>query len=157
VGLRRPTLLPRPVKSNSYDKHSLVIIALQLFRFYEGLLHRVEHDPLLTEKFPLWFEIGRIFNTDTVLIPPNFLPPDPKTGLARTTGDRNVIVSDLRQIADPAKAGAGVGVELLGTIHEPNFCCNVPHRSTSHFCQDPHTLHTNRDALRQLSSGTRYF
>jgi 4-hydroxyphenylpyruvate dioxygenase len=82
------------------DKHSLVIIALQPFWFYEGLLDRVEHNRLLTEKLPLWFEIGRILDTDTILIPSNFLPPDPNTGLARTTGDRKVIVSDLRQIAD---------------------------------------------------------
>ncbi|EEP75431.1 3-dehydroshikimate dehydratase [Uncinocarpus reesii 1704] len=79
---------------------NLKVIALQPFWFYEGLLDRAEHDRLLAEKLTLWFELGRILKTDTILIPSNFLPPDPQTGKPRITGDMDIIVGDLQQIAD---------------------------------------------------------
>lgn len=78
----------------------LTIICLQPFSFYEGLLDREQHEKLVTEKLPIWFEIARILDTDIIQVPSNFLPPDPETGAMRTTGDKDVIVRDLRRIAD---------------------------------------------------------
>ncbi|KAM0109177.1 hypothetical protein ACP6JB_005090 [Aspergillus fumigatus] len=78
----------------------LEIIALQPFWFYEGVLDEAEHNRLIDDKLRFWFEICHILHTDMILIPSNFLPPDPETGEPRTTGNRRVIVSDLRQAAD---------------------------------------------------------
>ncbi|PLB43744.1 putative 4-hydroxyphenylpyruvate dioxygenase [Aspergillus steynii IBT 23096] len=79
---------------------NLSIICLQPFAFYEGLLDRSQTEHLLTEKLPLWFQLSRILHTDLIQIPSNFLPADPQTGAPRTTGDREIIVSDLRRAAD---------------------------------------------------------
>ncbi|KAL2828512.1 xylose isomerase-like protein [Aspergillus cavernicola] len=79
---------------------SLDIICLQPFGFYEGLLDRSQTNTLLEEKLPLWFQIARILNTDLIQIPANFLANDPDTNTPRTTGDLDVIVSDLQTIAD---------------------------------------------------------
>lgn len=76
------------------DSLNLSIVCLQPFSFYEGLLDRAQHDRLLHEKLPLWLEIARILGTNTIQVPSNFLPAD------QTTGDRDVIVSDLRELAD---------------------------------------------------------
>lgn len=86
------------------DSLGLVVINLQPFMFYEGLIDRAEHDRIISEKLPLWFGILRILGADTILIPSNFLSPDPGTGEARITGDIDTIVSDLTKIAD---LGAG--------------------------------------------------
>lgn len=80
----------------------LRVLNLQPFRFYEGLIDRAEHARLLGEVLPLWLEIVGILDSDAILVPSNFLGPDPITGKARTTGDRDVIVDDLRQMADAA-------------------------------------------------------
>lgn len=78
----------------------LEIVNLQPFSFYEGLVDRLEHDRLITEKLPLWFLLIHILGTDLIQVPSNFLQQDPVTGKRRTTGDMSVIVSDLQQIAD---------------------------------------------------------
>lgn len=78
----------------------LTVLNLQPFRFYEGLADRKERDRILDEVLPTWFDVVHILGTDTILIPSNFLPPDPVTGAARTVGDLDVIVDDLRAIAD---------------------------------------------------------
>ncbi|KAJ9221755.1 hypothetical protein DTO027B5_7084 [Paecilomyces variotii] len=82
------------------DSLDLTVINLQPFMFYEGLLDRSEHDRIINEKLPLWFGILRILGSDTILIPSNFLPPDPTTGQVRITGNIDVIVSDLTEMAD---------------------------------------------------------
>ncbi|KAF9889748.1 hypothetical protein FE257_007054 [Aspergillus nanangensis] len=79
---------------------NLTIICLQPFSFYEGLLDRAEHERLVSEKLPFWFDLARILNTDLIQIPSNFLCADPVTGESRTTGDRDVIVRDLQRVAD---------------------------------------------------------
>lgn len=84
------------------DSLRLEVVCLQPFLFYEGLLDRVEQQRLATQKLPLWFAIARILGTDLIQVPSNFLPPDPDTGKPRTTGDMDIIVSDLREIADLA-------------------------------------------------------
>lgn len=99
-GLQRANLLKgaRQVK-DLCDALDLQIINLQPFCFYEGLLDRAKHCQLLSDKLPLWFEICRTLDTDTILIPSNFLPFNSHTGKPRTTGNLDVIVSDLQQIA----------------------------------------------------------
>jgi 4-hydroxyphenylpyruvate dioxygenase len=81
---------------------NLEIVCLQPFLFYEGLIDRVEHHRLVAEKLPLWFKLAHLLGTDIIQVPSNFLPPDPVTGESRTTGDMDVIISDLREIADLA-------------------------------------------------------
>ncbi|PGH23359.1 hypothetical protein AJ80_02612 [Polytolypa hystricis UAMH7299] len=82
------------------DSLHLEIVNIQPFSFYEGLLDRAEHERMITEKLSLWFLLVRILGTDVIQVPANFLQPDPVTGAPRTTGDINVIVSDLQLIAD---------------------------------------------------------
>lgn len=91
------------------DNFNLEIICLQPFSLYEGLLDREQHEHLVTTKLPQWFQLARILGTDLIQVPSNFLPPDPQTGAARTTGDKDVIVADLQRIAD------------LGLQHNPPF------------------------------------
>jgi len=71
----------------------LQIIGLQPFLFYEGLLDRQKHEELI-EKIHVWFRIVRELKTATIQIPANFLPTD------QLMGDMDVIVSDLRKLAD---------------------------------------------------------
>lgn len=74
------------------DVRHLTIIALQPFQFYEGLIDRTEHERQIA-KLHLWFRLVRILGTDIIQIPSNFQ----REG---TTGDRAVIVADLRKVAD---------------------------------------------------------
>ncbi|KAL2006074.1 hypothetical protein VTN00DRAFT_9728 [Thermoascus crustaceus] len=76
------------------DSLHLTIICLQPFSFYEGLLSRTQHTHLLSQKLPLWFSLARILNTTTIQVPSNFLPS------TLATGDLDIIVSDLRALAD---------------------------------------------------------
>ncbi|OJJ49772.1 hypothetical protein ASPZODRAFT_128301 [Penicilliopsis zonata CBS 506.65] len=86
------------------DSLGLTIICLQPFGFYEGLVDRAEHDRLVNEKLPLWFRLAHILQTDMIQVPANFLGPDPETGLPRTSGDLDLIVSDLQELADRGRA-----------------------------------------------------
>ncbi|KAL4809495.1 xylose isomerase-like protein [Aspergillus unguis] len=88
----------------------LSILCLQPFGFYEGLVDRSQTTYLLTEKLPLWFDLARILDTDLIQIPANFALPDPVTGAPKTTGDKDVIVSDLQTIAD---IGAAQGFRFV--------------------------------------------
>ncbi|KAL4734124.1 xylose isomerase-like protein [Aspergillus similis] len=81
-------------------RRSPQIISLQPFRFYEGVLDEAEHNRLVYDEVHFWFEICHILHTGMILIPSNFLPPDPETGEPRTTGNRRVIISDPRQATD---------------------------------------------------------
>ncbi|KAL4899572.1 hypothetical protein BDW74DRAFT_163429 [Aspergillus multicolor] len=89
---------------------NLAFICLQPFGFYEGLVDRNQTKYLVEEKLPLWFELARILETDLIQIPANFLSNDPETGAARTTGDQDVIVSDLQRVAD---IGAAQGFRFV--------------------------------------------
>lgn len=99
--LSRENLLEaaRQIKTIS-NNLGLTILNLQPFMFYEGLIDRAEHERIINEKVPLWFDILQILEADTILIPSNFLPPDPETGAPRITGDMDVIISDLIEIAE---------------------------------------------------------
>ncbi|CAG9990362.1 unnamed protein product [Clonostachys byssicola] len=74
-------------------REKLEIIGLQPFLFYEGLVDRSQHARLI-EKIHLWFRIAKELQTTIIQIPANFLPAD------QVTTDINVIVEDLRQLAD---------------------------------------------------------
>ncbi|KAK1753433.1 putative dehydroshikimate dehydratase [Echria macrotheca] len=69
------------------------IVCLQPFGHYEGLLDRAEHEQRL-EKLALWIQMAHELETDMIQIPANFLPAD------QVSGDPDLIVSDLRKVAD---------------------------------------------------------
>jgi 4-hydroxyphenylpyruvate dioxygenase len=75
------------------DDRNLTIIGLQPFMHYEGLLDRNEHAARI-EKLKLWFNIVKLLGTDVIQIPANFLARE------EISGDMEVVVQDLRQIAD---------------------------------------------------------
>ncbi|KAL4949568.1 xylose isomerase-like protein [Aspergillus filifer] len=79
---------------------NLTILCLQPFGFYEGLIDRTQTERLLSEKLELWFELCTLLKTDLIQIPANFLPKNPETNTPQTTGDMEIIVSDLQRIAD---------------------------------------------------------
>jgi 4-hydroxyphenylpyruvate dioxygenase len=75
------------------DDRGLEIIALQPFMHYEGLRDREWHAQRVVE-MRLWLRLAKILGTDLIQIPSSFL--DEST----ITGDRDVIVADLREIAE---------------------------------------------------------
>ncbi|KAJ5496903.1 hypothetical protein N7463_008890 [Penicillium fimorum] len=77
--------------------YGLDIITLQPFLFYEGLKDRAQHAKLI-EKMKLWLQLAKCLNTNTIQIPANFLPAD------QLTDDIDIIVADLRQLADMGAA-----------------------------------------------------
>lgn len=79
------------------QKNGLVIIGLQPFLFYEGLIDRKQHDRLI-EKMKLWLKIVKRLHTDTIQIPANFLSAD------ELTDDLDLIAADLREVADMGAA-----------------------------------------------------
>ncbi|KAJ5925144.1 hypothetical protein N7454_007783 [Penicillium verhagenii] len=81
------------------DKLDIEILNLQPLRFYEGLVDRKSRDHILDDTLPIWMDALKILGADTILVPSNFLSPDPETKLPRTTGDFQVIVDDLRELA----------------------------------------------------------
>ncbi|KAJ5526249.1 hypothetical protein N7494_012899 [Penicillium frequentans] len=83
--------------SSACKSRGLEIISLQPFLFYEGLKDRDQHE-ILIEKMKLWLKIAKIFNTNTIQVPGNFLPAE------QLTGDLDVIAADLREIADMGAA-----------------------------------------------------
>lgn len=72
---------------------NIEILCLQPFSHYEGLLDRQEHERRLDE-LEFWFTLARELKTDIIQIPASFLPAH------LVTEDMNLIVSDLRKVAD---------------------------------------------------------
>ncbi|KAJ5200544.1 hypothetical protein N7491_008649 [Penicillium cf. griseofulvum] len=81
------------------DRLNIVILNLQPLRFYEGLVSRKKRNQILDEVLPVWMDALKILGADTILVPSNFLPEDPATGLPQTVGDFDIIVEDLRELA----------------------------------------------------------
>lgn len=81
------------------DSLEIVILNLQPLRFYEGLVDRKKRNQILDEVLPVWMDALKILGADTILVPSNFLPEDPETGLPQTIGDLDIIVEDLRELA----------------------------------------------------------
>ncbi|KAL2146460.1 hypothetical protein VTI28DRAFT_3929 [Corynascus sepedonium] len=69
------------------------ILCLQPFSQYDGLLDRDEHEQRL-DQLRFWFRLARELGTDIIQIPASFLPA------SRVTEDLDLIVSDLRKVAD---------------------------------------------------------
>lgn len=74
------------------DRLGLSVVVFQPFRFYEGLVDRNEHVKKL-DKLRLWMKIVKILGSTIVQIPTNWLQDG-------TTGDLDVIVQDLQEMAD---------------------------------------------------------
>lgn len=72
---------------------NITIINLQPFAQYDGLVDRSKHDERIQE-LHRWFELCATLGTDLIQVPACFLPK------AECTGDLEVIVKDLQQIAD---------------------------------------------------------
>ncbi|GAB7349873.1 hypothetical protein MBLNU459_g0569t1 [Dothideomycetes sp. NU459] len=74
-------------------ERNITIINLQPFAQYDGLRDRSRHDERIQE-LHRWFELAATLGTDLIQVPACFLPK------AECTGDVDVIVGDLQQIAD---------------------------------------------------------
>jgi 4-hydroxyphenylpyruvate dioxygenase len=74
-------------------QNDLVIIGLQPFLFYEGLVDRNEHAAMIG-KLHLWFEIVKILGTDVIQIPTQFRRDK------GVSGDLETIVADMVEVAD---------------------------------------------------------
>lgn len=75
------------------DARGLAIICLQPFMHYEGLVDRELHFQRL-EEMRLWMQLVRVLGTDLILLPSSNLPAE------QMTEDRDVIVSDLVEVAE---------------------------------------------------------
>ncbi|KAJ5729459.1 uncharacterized protein N7483_003967 [Penicillium malachiteum] len=75
----------------------LDIIGLQPFIFYDGLKDREQHAKLI-EKMKFWLRLAKTLHTTTIQIPANFLPAE------QLTDDLDIIVADLREVADMGAA-----------------------------------------------------
>lgn len=75
------------------DERDITILCLQPFMHYEGLRDRIEH-AMRIEKMRLWLRLAKILNTTIISIPSTFLPRD------QVSGDMDLIVADLREVAD---------------------------------------------------------
>ncbi|OJD28682.1 3-dehydroshikimate dehydratase [Diplodia corticola] len=71
----------------------ITVLCLQPFMHYEGLRDRIEH-AMRIEKMRLWLALAKRLHTTVVAIPSSFLPRD------QVSGDMDLIVSDLREVAD---------------------------------------------------------
>lgn len=76
------------------ESHDLIILSLQPFSFYEGLLDREAHRRRVDELTRTWFPLVKALGVDTIQIPANFLPAD------QLTDDLDIIVGDLVEVAD---------------------------------------------------------
>ncbi|KAI9714549.1 MAG: hypothetical protein M1812_006354 [Candelaria pacifica] len=74
-------------------EYKISVIVLQPFLFYEGLVDRDQHAKMI-QKLRLWFRLARILGTDLIQIPSNFLDA------MKTSGDMDLIVKDLQEVAD---------------------------------------------------------
>lgn len=73
---------------------NISIISLQPFMHYEGLRDRELHDARIREMRDLWIPLARILGTRVIAVPSSFL------GVEECMGDEEVIVRDLRELAD---------------------------------------------------------
>jgi 4-hydroxyphenylpyruvate dioxygenase len=75
------------------DELGLEIVSLQPFMSYDGLVDRAEHAAKI-EILKVWFRIAKVLRTDIIQVPSNFQRVD------SISGDRDLIVSDLVEMAD---------------------------------------------------------
>ncbi|KFY33971.1 hypothetical protein V494_07152 [Pseudogymnoascus sp. VKM F-4513 (FW-928)] len=72
----------------------LTILCLQPFMHYEGLVDASEHAKRI-EDFQFWLVLCKVLGTELIVVPSTFLTEG-------VTGDRIVLISDMREIADLA-------------------------------------------------------
>ncbi|KAL8946412.1 MAG: hypothetical protein Q9222_007191 [Ikaeria aurantiellina] len=77
------------------DTFNMIIINLQPFRDYDGLLNRDHHAQKIAELKTTWLVLCHILQTDMIVITSVFPTPSPVA-----TGDSGSIVADLREVAD---------------------------------------------------------
>ena len=75
------------------DSRSLVVIALQPFMHYEGLMNRNLHLERVAEMHH-FVKLAQVLRTDLILLPSTFLPPE------QVTEDMELIVEDMKEIAE---------------------------------------------------------
>jgi len=75
------------------DERELEVVGLQPFMHYEGLRDRDWHAERVRE-MELWLKLAKILGTNLIQIPSSFLDS------TVITGDRAVIVADLREVAE---------------------------------------------------------
>lgn len=89
------------------DQRGITIVDLQPFMHFEGLKDRRRHAARV-EEMKLWIEIAKILNTTIISIPSTFLSKK------EMSGDLDLIVSDLREVADlAAPEGISIAYESL--------------------------------------------
>ncbi|PBL00734.1 sugar phosphate isomerase [Armillaria gallica] len=74
------------------DKNGLVVMALQPFLNYDGLLDETKHQENIT-KLKLWFKVAKILGTDLIQVPSQM-------NLEGTTGNFDKLVADIREIGE---------------------------------------------------------
>lgn len=72
---------------------NLEIICLQPFMHYEGLRDRRRHAERI-EEMKVWIQLAKVLNTDIIQVPSSFISEE------ECSGDVDLIVSDLRELAD---------------------------------------------------------
>ncbi|KAF2733035.1 3-dehydroshikimate dehydratase [Polyplosphaeria fusca] len=72
---------------------NLSIICLQPFMHYEGLINRHRHAERIQE-IKIWIQLAKRLQTDIIAVPSTFLSKE------EASGDIELIVSDLRELAD---------------------------------------------------------
>jgi len=75
------------------ERRKLSIVSLGPFSHCEGLVSPAARAQMFA-RLDEWMELAKALGTDIIQIPSNFLPAD------KTTGDLDVIVDDLTEVAD---------------------------------------------------------
>lgn len=79
------------------DERGIAIVCLQPFMHYEGLRDRQRHRERV-EEFKAWIQLAKLLRTEIIAIPSTCLPE------SEVSGDLELIVADMREVADLAAA-----------------------------------------------------
>ncbi|GAA6043174.1 hypothetical protein JCM8097_008708 [Rhodosporidiobolus ruineniae] len=152
----------------------IVLVVLDAFEGYEGLLDRKRHDELVDE-YRFWVELAGIMGIEQIQIPATFEPKE------KTAGDIDQIVNDLKELVDiglsvspPVKiayeplgwsthvrtweealdichrVGRGIGL-CLDTFHIASLISNSPETEDGLREGGKAALKASLDRLRQVS------
>ncbi|QIX01892.1 hypothetical protein AMS68_007409 [Peltaster fructicola] len=146
------------------DEAQINIVCLQPFMHYEGLRDRVKHAARI-EEMKLWIQLAGILRTELIAVPSSFLPD------SETSGDLDLIVSDLQEIADLDSSirfsyealcwGTHINTweqswQIVQAVDRPNFgLCLDTFNMAGKMYADPEarsgkTLHADRDVEQSL-------
>ncbi|OBT60766.1 hypothetical protein VE03_09760 [Pseudogymnoascus sp. 23342-1-I1] len=94
-GPTRSNLLHAATRTRAMcNSRRLTILCLQPFMHYEGILNASEHARRIAD-FQFWLLLCKILGTELIVVPSTFLTEG-------VTGDRIVLISNMREIADLA-------------------------------------------------------